>query len=902
MKTINPSPIQKALLRKMHHFQDPSKMFIGDSELRAVWQDYTLSTIFPAEAFTLEQWQQIRKDYLKVLSILIWINWTPLAEQFDDVFFKHPDRGDAYLPFSIEDLFSIEKHSVAFEGSGLMFFQFQYAFLPVVIHQSEKMFVRNLEPMERLPFIDAAHELGSGGFGHITKVVIAPRSLLSEGSENREVYATFPNVYPTCLMVNQAKAVACKTYRTDRSKDDFQNEVRNLNFLREGLIQGGKRIMLHIAAIVQGDNFMILIPLAELRDLDVFLRGGYIAMDDTKIKKKVYDFDQEFPGMVAPSTLLQEALFNQLFEVASALVWLHEELRILGSLDRYCAHMDLKPGNILISRDKDSRVGRWMITDFGISLFDKSTNKKEPEVHSIRDVGPRLTSRAHQDEVIRGRGPYEPPESSNKEVDGRKCDVWSFGCVSSDVMEFALGGQSAVDDFRLHRYSKDRFQGADDYFYQLKPSLDVEPRTRNISNTQVKKEVLDWFESRSSLPPSPWVKDCVGLLKIMLVIDPVQRATARDAMRRLDELMAKHFKNGAVLQQEVTGAANTPQPPALQPEVEPNVNHMRAENVVGPQISVSTPPEEGAVITVITPPASDQRGVQHDGIAIAGLDPLERITLPTHGKAVDVAVSTNGEHVALLYPGYSVRIYRVESGVIAMPEIKLPSSTKWVRLSTTAHYLAVYGIKTTGHKEILIHDLREPEREIMIPTSCEGRQVTHVHLSEREIVACLCGKSIILTHLALKVSEILRLADGDTIDSAASTEFSILPYTSLPVCVLHESHGNTFVGQAFLSEPSLPRARQAIGLPNLMAACVLQDHSLFCVSKGKWLFSDREIHQLPLVQESDGRRLVVSHSSELGTAKPSVSQTARIALVSMETEITVLICTIKGEIFKYRGR
>ena len=138
-------------------------------------------------------------------------------------------------------------------------------------------------------------------------------------------------------------------------------------------------------------------------------------------------------------------------------------------------------------------------------------------------------------------------------------------------------------------------------------------------------------------------------------------------------------------------------------------------------------------------------------------------------------------------------------------------------------------------------------------------------------------------------------------DCAASTKFSIMPYPSLPVCVLHESHGATFVAQAFISDPSLPRARQVIGLPNLLAACVLEDHSLFCLSKGKWPLNDSKIHRFPLVQGSDDRGLIVSSSTELGTAKSSVNHTARIVLVSTANEITVLICTTKGKIFKYRG-
>ena len=169
----------------MHHTQDPSKMFISDSELRAVWQEYLLSTIFPAQRWTPEQWQQIRKDYLKVLSILIWIDWTPIAENFRAVFFMHPDRSDANLPFSMDKLSFLT-------GSALAFFQSQFAFLPIIIQEKDEMYVHELKPFERLPFTGEACEFASGGFGLITKVVIAPRCLLSKGLDNPEVFETFP--------------------------------------------------------------------------------------------------------------------------------------------------------------------------------------------------------------------------------------------------------------------------------------------------------------------------------------------------------------------------------------------------------------------------------------------------------------------------------------------------------------------------------------------------------------------------------------------------------------------------------------------------------------------------------------------------------------------------------------
>ena len=334
----------------------------------------------------------------------------------------------------------------------------------------------------------------------------------------------------------QAKTVACKSYRSDRNKEDFHKELNNLSYLKEGLIEGRKKIMLHIAAIVQGEDFMILLPLAELRDLDIFLRGGFNTMDDTRDQEEVYSFKNEFPGMMPPNSNLHAALLKEITDLVSALVWLHEDLRIPGARDTYCAHMDLKPGNILITRDPSHIVGRWKICDFGISLFKKSTNMKALEVHSIRDVGPRLSSRAYQEQVIRGRGPYEPPEVSNVRVDGRKCDVWSIGCVLSEVIEFALGGKQAVDEFRRLRFSPTPFQGADDYFYQTKACIEIEPHSRDSNNTEVKSQIIEWFAERSVASSSPWIRECMDLLKKLLVIDPSQRATARETLEELDNI------------------------------------------------------------------------------------------------------------------------------------------------------------------------------------------------------------------------------------------------------------------------------------------------------------------------------------------------------------------------------
>ncbi len=325
--------------------------------------------------------------------------------------------------------------------------------------------------------------------------------------------------------------VACKTYTNENSKENFHRESQNLDILKEGL-RGSKRVMQHIASIIHGNNFMILLPLAQHGDLEIFLRGGYKAGADTRYNNhKIYDFDETFPHLACEETL-HKALLKEMFEIARALVWLHEELHLFGKLDRYLAHLDLKPENILLVQDNhsgtagsDHPAGKWMLTDFGVSVFDKATNEKATRVHSIRDVGPRLTSRANRDEVMRGYGPYQPPEVDLDKVDGRKCDVWSLACILCDVLAFAFGRDTALHKFRTLRYD-----GKDDFYYRTKGSSEDRARVINSSNTELKSEIKDWFQASARLSTYIWVPRYVSIIETALVPRPLDRPDMKKIM------------------------------------------------------------------------------------------------------------------------------------------------------------------------------------------------------------------------------------------------------------------------------------------------------------------------------------------------------------------------------------
>ena len=276
---------------------------------------------------------------------------------------------------------------------------------------------------------------------------------------------------------------------------------------------------------------MIISPLARLRDLEIFLRGGYEPDPGTECLKKIYDFDTEFPMLDTPINL-QHAVVREAHQLASALKWLHEDLKIFDSSDRYLAHMDLKPANILLvgdpRRDPRSPAGKWMLSDFGVSSFDKATNARVPDTPSIHDFGLSLTSRGLQDRVVRGHGPYQPPEVNLENLDSRKCDVWSFSCVLCDILAFAIGKTEAVYNLRNSRYN-----AGDDYFYEA-----VAPTRREIDDMSIKlkESIFHWWVELEGPPSASWVSDYIKVLRKALKPKPSDRPSIGAIVQGLSEL------------------------------------------------------------------------------------------------------------------------------------------------------------------------------------------------------------------------------------------------------------------------------------------------------------------------------------------------------------------------------
>ena len=507
---------------KMYHTEDASKRFIGQQELRALWVDLELRRVFPSHSWEDHEIRTIQRYYLKVLSILVMIAWPGVCSNdksgFREGFFQRPYLADRNLPLASKSLSFLNEHAINFRER-------QSAFCPVTIEERRISEIQKVAADRPLPFTEEESPLGEGASGKVKRVVIAREGFRStEDAINVKVCGDIKPLRQTsnetdrCL---QEMHVACKTFHIDSRAKNFRREFRRLGWIKRA--KEDIRIMKHLAALEQGDNVMILLPMAEHFDLDVFLRQGFKPTRDTEDAKKLYDFDTSFPNLKEDD--LSAALVNELCQIAAALQWLHEGNEASDTSYSSLAHMDLKPENILVAGDPGSLIGKWMLSDFGVSLFSRSK-----EV--TRGQSSRTSGSSYLDEPRRGCGSYQPPEIKHERIDGRKCDVWSFGCILVDVLAFALGRKDLFHEVRGLRNC-----GEDDYFYQTNLiRTDTQTPINNV-NTKLKTGIRRWLKDQRLSGSRPrWVRYYIDILESALKCDPHDRQSIGFIVNALSDL------------------------------------------------------------------------------------------------------------------------------------------------------------------------------------------------------------------------------------------------------------------------------------------------------------------------------------------------------------------------------
>ncbi|KAL1853513.1 hypothetical protein Daus18300_011794 [Diaporthe australafricana] len=256
------------------------------------------------------------------------------------------------------------------------------------------------------------------------------------------------------------------------AKQTVIEEAKNMELLKQSLVTH-LNISIHDAIIEQrleDDTGIVSIvsPYASLGDLAQFLAGD-----------RIYKFPR-----FKDSHQLSMSLLGQSKNLAEALEFLHNGFQTKANDWKIkCAHLDLKPSNILIfeSSQNDEVVGNWKLCDFGISVFGAEHLHRggSPTVQlgSAGDFFMRL-EKTIRTSPKRIPGVYQAPEiehphltsgdDSNPELGARTSDIWSFGAIFAEVLAYAQGGASGVKIFAQTRTCPTDVQGVkfpNDFFY-----------------------------------------------------------------------------------------------------------------------------------------------------------------------------------------------------------------------------------------------------------------------------------------------------------------------------------------------------------------------------------------------------------------------------------------------------
>ncbi|KAJ0423942.1 hypothetical protein BJY00DRAFT_28743 [Aspergillus carlsbadensis] len=422
--------------------------------------------------------EDMRTDFLQTLSILVYGHWTDWPH-FDSIFLAHrgPDRTDRGIPHY--DLQSLAHSDFLGPFAGNRFYDDRHLFCPIDVVENGNL---RRDSTWKLPFLEGKSEpCGSGGFGRVTKQVIAARHYVSEGG-----------------LSMAEKRVACKAFK---SKTDFERERNTLKTLRSCQNQNA-RIVLPLATIVIGDQPNILFPLAEM-DLDKFLRGE----------------------LLSPERCGMSELLSELISLAGALAHLHTGL----GFNIHGCHADLKCANILVYPSpggvEHSAVGKWMITDFGLSIISPAFPR--------RDSGFTLAAQPDTNMVTLLRqmpGAYHAPEVRCGNSLSRSSDIWSFGCIMIRVLAFKLDGIHGLQELDNLRGKEDDgitdYAGGHDYFNREEPAILNPHITRWIENLSV-----NYTNYRGE-----FLQGCADVLRLTLAIDKNDRPGARSVQRLLGDL------------------------------------------------------------------------------------------------------------------------------------------------------------------------------------------------------------------------------------------------------------------------------------------------------------------------------------------------------------------------------
>lgn len=475
------------------------------------------------------------------------------------------------------------------------------------------------------------------------------------------------------ILISQQEGPLLRIVKSFLARQNVIEEARNMELLKQSL-QTAHNISIHDAIIeqMQEDDteiVSIVSPYASLGDLAQFLAGGY---GITRGRwGQIYDVDAQFPR-AADAHQLKMSLLGQSKNLASALEFLHNGFTTSANDWKIiCAHLDLKPSNILIfeSNNRDDVVGNWKLCDFGISVFDAERLQGSPtvELGSAGDFFNRVENTIRTS-PRRIPGSYQAPEIEhsdyrrNPDFGARTSDIWSFGTIFAEVLAYASGGASGVESFKEERRLQTPVTGKlllNDFFYTTVPEHMGE---NSMLPCVLRREVSQWLKTFISEheparhPPGVCLRCWAECVQRILEVNPRKRPSASTLYRWVADVRA-HTNDASIAHLQFRGSG----------PLSPTLEWTERERE-----SVSSP-SEAPVVTVFNP-----EGRSH----------LVRLPLSSHDV---IDYDLDGKRLAYLTKT-TIELFLVDSQGPDHHEVEqLQSGHGWCGIKVAEPYLVVWG-------------------------------------------------------------------------------------------------------------------------------------------------------------------------------------------------------------------
>jgi serine/threonine protein kinase len=390
------------------------------------------------------------------------------------------------------------------------FFTAQAPFCTLVIKKRGELTIEKPEGW-RLPYLEEKL-LGAGAFGKVYKVRIASGHFVDheEGSTNNEP-----------VLLARKDYIVRKDF-PPRSEREIMDQILSA--------QEHNNILKAYGSLdIKPNTYSLFMPLA-MCDLKEYMLGDR----------------QTAP----PGTTTEKAKFIQSAHgLAAGLNFLHSEMHTPNMDKLVCYHMDLKPDNILVFQERTHDDIRyvWKISDFGMARVKIRRHREHSESESdfdrwfiprpkVQDPTPTGTRN------WRMEGTYLAPESivGSRSMKAES-DVWSLGCVLSDVFAYLEGGREMALQYHHERSEHHDADGFDRFFL----------RATGWSSARLHPVVKKWHKdlieraTKRDMEEGAALKYILDYIKnSVLEIKQKQRATAGDVRDRLETTSQKYFNLG----------------------------------------------------------------------------------------------------------------------------------------------------------------------------------------------------------------------------------------------------------------------------------------------------------------------------------------------------------------------